>query len=404
MSSSVLTVSQVNSYIKTLLDGDKALSNIFVSGEISNFNNHYKSGHLYFSLKDDRAVLKAVMFSSNAGRLRFLPEDGMKVIVCGRISLYEATGQYQLYVESMQPDGLGALALAYEQLKSRLQAEGLFDQNHKLPIPEIPSNVGVITSPTGAVLQDIKNVISRRYPLANLILCPVAVQGDNAAKQLKLAVRMFNSLRNADVIIIGRGGGSFEDLNCFNDEALVREIYSSSIPVISAVGHETDFTLCDFVSDLRAPTPSAAAELAVPDKTQLMQYIGKIYGSTEGLVQSKIDFEFQFLDNLTNKLSTTGFSRKIGEEKAVLLNLNDRIRTAFENRLRIEKMRIDGVSEKINNLSPISILKRGYSFTRKNGFSVASVEQLSVNDRITIEMSDGCAECTVDEITCYKRR
>ena len=398
MSSSVLTVSQVNSYIKTLLDGDRNLSNIFISGEISNFNNHYRSGHLYFSLKDDKAVLKAVMFSSNAGRLKFLPKDGMRVLVCGRISLYEATGQYQLYVDSMQPDGMGALAVAYEQLKNKLLAEGLFEQSHKLPIPEFPTRVGVITSPTGAVLQDIKNVISRRYPVAELVLCPVTVQGDTAAEQLRAAVRLFNSLNNADVIIIGRGGGSFEDLNCFNDETLVREIYRSKIPVISAVGHETDFTLCDFVSDLRAPTPSAAAELAVPDRAQLAQYIAGLYAKAEELALAKIDSEFQALDTLSNKLSPSNLKQRIAAEKALLSQTNERIQSAFKNRITTEKLKIDNATDKINNLSPMNILKRGYSLIRKDDSAVTSAGQLEKNDRLTLQLSDGCAECTVNEI------
>lgn len=398
MSSSVLTVSQVNSYIKILLDGDRNLSNIFISGEISNFNNHYRSGHLYFSLKDDKAVLKAVMFSSSAGRLKFLPKDGMRVLVCGRISLYEAAGQYQLYVDSMQPDGMGALAVAYEQLKNKLLAEGLFEQSHKLPIPEFPTRVGVITSSTGAVLQDIKNVISRRYPVAELVLCPVTVQGDTAAEQLRTAVRLFNFLNNADVIIIGRGGGSFEDLNCFNDEALVREIYRSKIPVISAVGHETDFTLCDFVSDLRAPTPSAAAELAVPDRAQLAQYIAGLYAKAEELALAKIDSEFQALDALSNKLSPGNLKQRVDAEKALLSRTNERIQSAFKNRITTEKLKIDNAADKINDLSPMNILKRGYSLIRKDDSAVTSAGQLEKNDCITLQLSDGCAECTVNEI------
>ena len=265
----VLSVSQLNRYIKMNFDADENLANIFISGEISNFTNHYRTGHLYFTLKDDSAAVRAVMFNSSAKRLKFMPEDGMKVIARGRVSVYEASGQYQLYVDDMQPDGVGALNLAYEQLKEKLQKEGLFSELHKKPLPPYPEKVGVITSPTGAAVRDIINVLGRRFPYAEIVFCPVLVQGDGAHLQLTDAVNLFNSERAADVIIIGRGGGSIEDLWEFNDEGLARAVYNSEIPVISAVGHETDFTICDFVADMRAPTPSAAAELAVPDANEL---------------------------------------------------------------------------------------------------------------------------------------
>ena len=254
----VLSVSQLNRYIKMNFDADENLANIFISGEISNFTNHYRTGHLYFTLKDDSAAVRAVMFNSSAKRLKFMPEDGMKVIARGRVSVYEASGQYQLYVDDMQPDGVGALNLAYEQLKDKLQKEGLFSELHKKPLPPYAEKVGVITSPTGAAVRDIINVLGRRFPYAEIVFCPVLVQGDGAHLQLTDAVNLFNSERAADVIIIGRGGGSIEDLWEFNDEGLARAVYNSEIPVISAVGHETDFTICDFVADMRAPTPSAA--------------------------------------------------------------------------------------------------------------------------------------------------
>ena len=265
----VLSVSQLNRYIKMNFDADENLANIFISGEISNFTNHYRTGHLYFTLKDDSSAVRAVMFNSSAKRLKFMPEDGMKVIARGRVSVYEASGQYQLYVDDMQPDGVGALNLAYEQLKEKLQKEGLFSELHKKPLPPYPEKVGVITSPTGAAVRDIINVLGRRFSYAEIVFCPVLVQGDGAHLQLTDAVNLFNSERAADVIIIGRGGGSIEDLWEFNDEGLARAVYNSEIPVISAVGHETDFTICDFVADMRAPTPSAAAELAVPDANEL---------------------------------------------------------------------------------------------------------------------------------------
>lgn len=398
MSSAVLTVSQVNSYIKTMLDGDKRLSNVFINGEISNFNNNYKSGHLYFSLKDDKALIKAVMFSSNANKLRFLPKDGMKVIVTGRISVYEASGQYQVYVNSMQPDGIGALAIAFEQLKNKLSAEGLFDESHKLALPEFPKKIGVITSPTGAVLQDIKNVISRRYPIAEVVLCPVTVQGESAAKELTAAVKKFNAVHSADVIIIGRGGGSFEDLNCFNDELLVREIYNSKIPVISAVGHETDFTLCDFVADLRAPTPSAAAELAVPDIMQLEQYINDIYIKMHSCMERKLYTESQALDALSDNFSIEKIKLKINGEIGSVAFAEKQINSLFKNMLSIKHLQIDNFADKLTHLSPTNVLKRGYSYVKKDGLTVSSAARLSVNDSVSLEFVDGYAFCTVNEV------
>ena len=265
---SEITVSELNSYIKSILDNDKRLSAISVRGEISNFKRH-SSGHLYFTLKDDGGQIRAVMFRSYADRIRFMPEDGMKVIVRAEVSVYAQAGTYQLYVNSMQPDGVGALYLAYEQLKERLACEGLFDQEHKIPLPSYPTRIGVITSPTSAAVRDIINVTGRRYPLATVYVYPALVQGDGAEKSLIEGLKYFEQSGLADVIIIGRGGGSIEDLWAFNSEALARCIYTMNTPVISAVGHETDFTICDFVADMRAPTPSAAAEIAVPDIREL---------------------------------------------------------------------------------------------------------------------------------------
>lgn len=398
MGSTVLSVSQINSYVKLLLDADRNLSSVFICGEISNFNNNYRSGHLYFSLKDDKAVIKAVMFSSSASRLRFLPADGMKVIVSGRVSVYEATGQYQVYVESMQPDGVGALAVAYEQLKAKLQAEGVFDERHKLAIPEFPKAVGVITSPTGAVIQDIKNVISRRYPIASLILCPVAVQGVLASEQLTEAVNLFNTLNNVDVIIIGRGGGSFEDLNCFNNEKLVRSIYNSRIPIISAVGHETDFTLCDFVSDLRAPTPSAAAELAVPDRAQVCRDIEDIFTRMSEKMQGRLFCEFQTVDNLADTMSPSGLKDLISDEKQSLSRIGKDMYSTINNKINFEKLSIGGTADRINSLNPINLLKRGYSFVLKDSMPVSSVSKLAKNDIVSVKMADGEIKAKVEEI------
>lgn len=401
MSASILTVSQINTYIKMLLDGDNNLKNVFVSGEISNFSNNYRSGHFYFSLKDDKSLIKAVMFSSNASRVKFKPTDGMKVIVSGRVSLYEVSGQYQLYVDSMQPDGIGALAIAYEQLKNKLETEGLFDEDHKLPIPEFPKKIGVITSPTGAVIQDIKNVISRRCPVSEIILCPVAVQGELAPPQLVKAVKLFNTLKNVDVIIIGRGGGSFEDLNCFNDETLIRTVYDSKIPVISAVGHETDYTLCDFVSDLRAPTPSAAAELAVPDRNELLKNIGDIFEDIENTVSDKLYSEMQYIDKLNDSIRSLRPDNYIINERVYLESMKKSINAVIENRLKINKTEVVSLADKINTLNPINLLNKGYSIVTKNSIPVDSVVTLGSGDNIAVRMSDGTVNCRVESINKF---
>ena len=401
MSFHVLTVSQINNYIKSLIEGDNNLRRVFVSGEISNFNNNYRSGHLYFSLKEGSALIKAVIFSSNASRLRFRPCDGMKVIVSGRVSLYSPSGQYQLYVDSMQPDGVGDLALAYEQLKEKLLREGLFDQGHKLPIPVFPKKIGVITSATGAVIQDIKNVVSRRCPMTEIILCPAAVQGELAPAQLVKAVRRFNSLNNVDVIIIGRGGGSFEDLNCFNDEALVRAIYASKIPVISAVGHETDYTLCDFAADLRAPTPSAAAELAVVNREELIKSVERDYNSIERLVRDKLLYEMQSVDKLNDSIKKLRPDNFISDEIAKIGSIDKTMKLIVGNKLKFSHSEIKSLADKVNALSPINLLNKGYSIAEKDGKVISSVESLSENDMITLKMSDGALECEVRGINNF---
>lgn len=294
----VLTVSQLNYYIKSVIENDPRLGVVLVSGEISNLTDHYRSGHIYLSLKDQRCVVRAVMFAGNARRLQFRPQDGMKVLCRGRISVYEPSGQYQLYIEDMQPDGVGSLALAFEQLKNKLGQEGLFDQSRKKPLPRFPRTVGVITSPTGAAVQDIRNILTRRFPNINIILCPVLVQGDGAPPQLIDAVRKLDAEGRCDVIIIGRGGGSIEDLWAFNNETLARTIAACRTPVISAVGHETDFTICDFVADMRAPTPSAAAELAVPDVRELRAYYQSQRQYLQSLMENRIRRQRAQLDRL----------------------------------------------------------------------------------------------------------
>lgn len=396
----VLSVSQLNRYIKMNFDADENLTNIFISGEISNFTNHYRTGHLYFTLKDDSAAVRAVMFNSSAKRLKFMPEDGMKVIARGRVSVYEASGQYQLYVDDMQPDGVGALNLAYEQLKEKLQKEGLFSELHKKPLPPYPEKVGVITSPTGAAVRDIINVLGRRFPYAEIVFCPVLVQGDGAHLQLTNAVNLFNSERAADVIIIGRGGGSIEDLWEFNDEGLARAVYNSEIPVISAVGHETDFTICDFVADMRAPTPSAAAELAVPDANELQYALSALKNRMFLNVSSGIADRRSRLEYLTSKGALKSPDEMLSNRSQRLDTAFSKMLSSYENRIGGKKVEFISAATALSKLDPMSVLMRGFAFVSdKNGKNVYSSQALAKGDKINVRFHDGSAVCEVKEIT-----
>ena len=396
----VLSVSQLNRYIKMNFDADENLANIFISGEISNFTNHYRTGHLYFTLKDDSAAVRAVMFNSSAKRLKFMPEDGMKVIARGRVSVYEASGQYQLYVDDMQPDGVGALNLAYEQLKEKLQKEGLFSELHKKPLPPYPEKVGVITSPTGAAVRDIINVLGRRFSYAEIVFCPVLVQGDGAHLQLTDAVNLFNSERAADVIIIGRGGGSIEDLWEFNDEGLARAVYNSEIPVISAVGHETDFTICDFVADMRAPTPSAAAELAVPDANELQYALSALKNRMFLNVSSGIADRRSRLEYLTSKGALKSPDEMLSSRSQRLDTAFSKMLSSYENRIGGKKVEFISAATALSKLDPMSVLMRGFAFVSdKSGKNVYSSQALAKGDKINVRFHDGSAVCEVKEIT-----
>ena len=385
----ILTVSQLNFYVKSVLDRDPRLNYVFLCGEISNLTDHYRSGHIYLSLKDNKSVIRAVMFAGNARNLKFKPMEGMKVICRGRVTLYEATGQYQYYIEDMQPDGIGALYQAYEQLKEKLQSKGLFDQSHKKPIPYCPKTIGVITSPTGAAVQDIKNILTRRFPSVNIILCPVLVQGDNAVPQLIDAVNKLNEYDLCDTIIIGRGGGSIEDLWAFNDENLAYAIYNSHIPVISAVGHETDFTICDFVSDLRAPTPSAGAELAVPDRNEILQNLDAQRQYLSSLMDKKLIENNNVVSEMTTKLLSLSPDDKI----AKLYNDLDFLSQKYENNsnriFQNTANKIELLATKLESLNPVSTLKRGYSVVTNNDKTVTSVKDVKNGDTLAINVTDG---------------
>lgn len=385
----ILTVSQLNFYVKSILDSDQRLNYVFLCGEISNLTDHYRSGHIYLSLKDNKSVIRAVMFAGNARNLKFKPMEGMKVICRGRVTLYEATGQYQYYIEDMQPDGIGALYQAYEQLKEKLQSKGLFDESHKKPIPYCPKTIGVITSPTGAAVQDIKNILTRRFPSVNIVLCPVLVQGDNAVPQLIDAVNKLNEYDLCDTIIIGRGGGSIEDLWAFNDENLAYAIYNSHIPVISAVGHETDFTICDFVSDLRAPTPSAGAELAVPDRNEILQNLDAQRQYLSSLMDKKLIENNNIVSEMTTKLLSFSPDDKI----AKLYNDLDFLSQKYENNsnriFQNTANKIELLATKLESLNPVSTLKRGYSVVTNNDKTVTSVKDVKNGDTLAINVTDG---------------
>ena len=395
MKSTVLSVTQLNTYIKSIIDGDSLLRSLYVVGEISNFTNHYRTGHFYLTLKDENCAVKAVMFASANRRLKFMPENGMKVIVRGRVSVFERDGQYQLYIDDMQPDGLGALNLAFEQLKNRLAQEGLFDERFKKPIPYRCMRIGVVTSATGAVIQDIRNVISRRYPLAEIILAPVQVQGASAAPQIADAIERFNSGDYADVLIVGRGGGSLEDLWAFNEEIVARAVFKSRVPIISAVGHETDFTICDFVADLRAPTPSAAAELAVPDIREDIAFVQTVVYECEATLLQRVNDEKERLEMIKERLRYRSPSMLIDQRIQTVDTLMTSALLSVQRKLDSETARLSSTAARLDALSPLKVMARGYSIVTKDKKVVASSKALKKGDRITVGFSDGERKCEV---------
>ncbi|MBQ2443789.1 MAG: exodeoxyribonuclease VII large subunit [Clostridia bacterium] len=392
----ILSVSQLNFYARSVMENDPVLSEVFVRGEISGLKSQYRSGHIYFSLKDDKASVNAVMFRDNASRLKFVPEEGMKVIIIGKVSVYEERGQFQLYVQQMQPDGIGELAAAFSQLKEKLARKGLFDDKYKKEIPQFPENIGVVTSASGAVRRDIENVLSRRFPLVNMILYPASVQGENAEAELIEGLRYFNENKNADVIIIGRGGGSAEDLQAFNSEALAYEIFASKIPIISAVGHATDYTICDFVADIRAQTPTEAAELAVPERSGLMDCIQSLYEKMNAAFENKISENQQRTDMLYERLSALSVEKRLAVSEQKLDGLVTRLENAEKTFFGIHNTELKRLISGLNALSPLKVLERGYSIASKNGKTVGSVYDVNENDKISVKMKDGVLICTVD--------
>lgn len=395
----ILSVSQVNMYIKALLDEIPQVKNVYICGEISNFKHYYNSGHMYFTLKDDKSQLKAVMFKNDNYRLKFTPENGMKVICFGQVGVYERDGVYQLYCRDMQPDGVGALTIAFEQLKVQLAQEGLFDEEHKKAIPKFPQKIGVATSKMGAAVEDIKNVISRRYPLCEIIIVPTMVQGESAAQDIADSIRFIDENLGVDTIIVGRGGGSLEDLWAFNTEIVARAVYACKTPIISAVGHETDFTISDFVSDMRAPTPSAAAELAVPDIKSLIFQLNNFSVS----IEKSLDFKISQCENsikrykdFFSKSNVDLFYANIRDKMAQYnKKLKDSITRIIENQTNT----LSKNAEMLDNLSPLKILSRGYSVVKNEKSDIVTdSENINVGDNVEIILSNGAFKATVNEV------
>ena len=399
MEQTVFTVGQVNQYLKAKLDSDRLLLSIAIRGEISNYKR-YPTGHHYFSLKDAEGALKAVLFRSSAQRLRFQPENGMKVVARGRITVFPRDGQYQLYAESLIPDGVGELYVAFEQTKARLLEEGLFDPAHKKPIPTYPETIAIITSPAGAAVHDMIRILKARWPAAQVRLLPVRVQGVQAPAELVGALRYANAYRLADVIIIGRGGGSMEDLWAFNDEKLARAIYDSQIPVISAVGHEPDVTISDFVADLRAATPSNAAELAVPDWRELDHRLNQLAIRMETAMSGRLNQERKKLSELARSRAMTDPMNPIRDKRVLLDWQQSRLIAAMQSVTHKERSRLAALAAGLDAMSPLKVLARGYSLAYDDkGSLLTSVRTVEAGQKLDLRLADGNLDCTVMKVS-----
>lgn len=437
-----LSVQALTAYIKKKFDVDPHLRKVYVKGELSNVT-HHTSGHLYFTLKDEKSRIRAVMFKMEANQLKFRPENGMKVLITGDVSVYAASGQYQLYAQKMEPDGIGALYLAFEQLKEKLAQEGLFNEEWKSPLPYFPQTVGIVTASTGAAIQDIYSTISRRYPLAKMILFPATVQGKNAASSIAQAIEQANFYREIDVLIVGRGGGSIEDLWAFNEEIVARAIFSSRIPIISAVGHETDTTIADFVADRRAPTPTAAAELAVPTKEELLDrvldrkhalyrsFTNRLKQEQKRLTALQTSYPLQFperlyrpfiekhvqleerlkrygenltkqdemtLERLMSRLQQYAPVHAVQQQKKELIGLQNRLMTTTKYQLERQQNRFTSTLRMLTSLNPLEIIERGYSIVYRNDEVQKSTQQLKPGDVLQIKMQDGIVNATVESV------
>ena len=414
-----LSVTALTKYLKYKFDVDEHLKTVYLKGEISNFKSH-TTGHLYFSIKDENSKINAIMFSANAKKIVFTPADGMKVLVKGRITIYEATGNYQIYIDEMLEDGVGNLYIAFEQLKEKLSKEGLFDSRFKKKIPKIPSRVGVVTAQTGAAIKDILSTIKRRYPICEVILFPSLVQGEAAAVDIVKNIKMAENY-DLDVLIVGRGGGSIEDLWPFNEEIVARAIFESSIPIISAVGHEIDYTIADFVADLRAPTPTGAAELAVPNLVDLKKHIGQLKIRLNENVLKVINYQKLYLDSLKNSFVIKNplimYDNKKQKLDSIIEKLNNILKIKMDK--NIDKLKflknsyilknsdllykqkrddLDNIIEKLELINPLKVLKRGYSVVYKDDFIINSVDNLNKSDKLKIKLSDGNVITKIEEL------
>lgn len=389
-----ISVSELNKYIKDRVAEDEFLNSVFVKGEISNFKHHY-TGHMYFTLKDESSLIKCVMFKSSTATLNFVPKDGMKVLVLGSVAVYERDGVYQIYCKAMQEDGMGSLYTAYEELKKKLEKEGLFDENHKKKIPFMPKIIGVLTSNTGAVIRDIINVSTRRNPNVYIRLLPVPVQGEGAGEKIAKAIKTMNEKKLADVIIIARGGGSIEDLWPFNEEIVAREIFTSEIPIISAVGHETDFTIADFVADLRAPTPSAAAELAVTDISKLEENINLFQRRLKMALNRKTEFMRLRYEKCLNSRVFKEPLQKINEYYMQIDKFIKQIENSSVKKLKDSNLEAAKLITKLDTLSPLKTLTRGYCIAEANGKTVTHAKSLKKDMEIDIRFQDGNAKAKV---------
>lgn len=395
-----LTVTQLNEYVKMLLDADPHLGGgLWVRAEISNFKHHYGTGHFYFSLKDDGALVRAVMFRFNAQKLAFEPKDGMRVLAHGKVSAFVRDGQYQLYVDDILPDGQGALYFAFEQLKKKLEAEGLFEESRKRPLPRFPQKIGIVTSPTGAAIRDMINILGRRYPCAELFLYPALVQGPEAPAELISGLHFFAKKKKVDVIILGRGGGSAEDLWAFNNEQLAYAVAASPVPVISAVGHESDFTICDFVADKRAPTPSAAAELAVPDRMELKKSFVLYQNKLNSSLIQRLESSRRALKYLSEAGVLSGPDAITRARRMNLIYLSDKADAFVIRKITEKNAALSRLAAKMETLSPLSVLTRGYSIAENaEGSVIRSVTDVKKDDEVTLRVSDGSIRMTAKEI------
>ena len=397
MAQQIITVTQINEYIRSMMDGDRLLSSVAIKGEISNYKL-YPSGHHYFTLKDEGGALRCVMFKGNALRMKFRPENGMKIIAMGKISVFPRDGAYQLYCTGLVLDGVGDLYAAFEQLKAKLQAQGLFDPAHKQQLPKFPGIIGIVTSSAGAAVHDMLRILRKRYPLTKVLLLPVRVQGVEAPGEIAAAIRYANHYRLADLLIVGRGGGSIEDLWAFNDELVARAIYDSQIPVISAVGHEPDVTISDFVADLRAVTPSNAAELAVPDQDALRQTLDQLSVAMATAMNRQIKMRRQHLDVLAGSAALQSPEGYLQQRRKAVEMLQNRLISAQNMQLSKKQQRFIAMTAKLDAMSPLKVLTRGYAMAQKDGGEIVrSVSQINPGDAVRVSLADGAFTATVTD-------